>query len=301
MFDCILVPLDGSARAEAALAYAQLLPSQRVRLLAVESDQVDLSAVCESARDCKAYLEVVAEPLRQHGRDVETLVVFGNPAGQIIALATTADLVVIGSHGHGAVGRFMLGSVADQVARHAPVPTLIVREGQATAPAARPRRIVVPLDGSALAEQALAVAASLAADLDVPIHLVRVLDIDALRATVQAGVHAAASYMRSQEAVQRHTEEYLAERVQGLSNWNCAVTAEVLLGSPAVTLLDTIRPDDLIVMTSHGRGGVRRWLLGSVADKLVRAAAAPVLLVRATDVDPLPAVVTGKGSPGSAS
>jgi nucleotide-binding universal stress UspA family protein len=125
----------------------------------------------------------------------------------------------------------------------------------------------------------------LAGDLGIPIHLVRVLDLDALRATVQAGIHAATAYMRSQEAVQHHAEEYLAERVQELRNQDRAATAEVLLGSPATTLLEAIRPDDLVVMTTHGRGGVQRWLLGSVADKLVRAAEAPVLLVRAQSDD----------------
>jgi nucleotide-binding universal stress UspA family protein len=281
MFERILVPLDGSETAEAALAYVALLPSEQVRLLAVESDQADLSAVCTAAHDCRAYLEAVAAPPREQGRDVDTLVAFGNPAEQILALAAAADLVVLGSHGHGGVKRFVLGSVADEVARHAPVPVMVVRGGAVLPPAVQLTRIVVPLDGSDLAEQAVPVAAAVAADLGVPVHLMRVLDVDALRATVQAGIHAAAAYLRSQEEIQRYAEEYLAEQVQQLRNRDLTATAEVLIGSPAVTLLDAIRPDDLVVMTTHGRGGVRRWLLGSVADKLVRAAAAPVLLVPA--------------------
>jgi nucleotide-binding universal stress UspA family protein len=282
VYERILVPLDGSETAESALAYVALLPSQEVRLLAVESDQTDLSAVCTAARDCKAYLEAVATSLREHGRDVDTLVTFGNPAEQILALAGAADLVVMGSHGHGGVRRFVLGSVADEVARHAPVPVMIVRGRTVSPPAVQLTRIAVPLDGSDLAEQAVPVAAAVAADLGVPVHLLRVLDVDAVRATVQAGSHAAAAYMRSQEEIQRYAKEYLAEEAQELRNWDLTATSEVLTGSPAVTLLDAIRPDDLVVMTTHGRGGVRRMLLGSVADKLVRAAAAPVLLVRAT-------------------
>jgi nucleotide-binding universal stress UspA family protein len=281
LFERILVPLDGSETAEAALAYVALLPSERVRLLAVESDRANLTAVCTTARDCRTYLEAVAAPLREQGRDVDTLVAFGNPAEQILALAAAADLVVLGSHGHGGVKRFVLGSVADEVARHAPVPVMVVRGGAVLPPAVQFTRIVVPLDGSDLAEQAVPVAAAVAADLGVPVHLMRVLDVDALRATVQAGIHAAAAYLRSQEEIQRYAEEYLAEQVQQLRNRDLTATAEVLTGSPAVTLLDAIRPDDLVVMTTHGRGGVRRWLLGSVADKLVRAAAAPVLLVPA--------------------
>jgi nucleotide-binding universal stress UspA family protein len=290
MYERILVPLDGSETAEAALAYVALLPSERVRLLAVECDRADLSAVCTAARDCKAYLEVIAAPLREQGRDVDTLVTFGNPAEQILALAAAADLVVMGSHGHGGVKRFVLGSVADEVARHAPVPVMVVRGGLGSPMVARVTRIIVPLDGSELAEQAVPVAAAMAADIGVPVHLLRVLDIDALRATVQAGSHAAAAYMRTQEEIQRYAEEYLAEQAQHLRNRDLPATAEVLTGSPAVTLLDAIRPDDLVVMTTHGRGGVRRWLLGSIADKLVRAAAAPVLLVRANGPEPTASV-----------
>jgi nucleotide-binding universal stress UspA family protein len=163
---------------------------------------------------------------------------------------------------------------------------MVVRGGWASPPAVQLTRIVVPLDGSDLAEQAVPVAATLAADLGVPVYLMRMLDMDALRATVQAGIHAAAAYMRSQEEIQHYAEEYLAEQVQQLRNRDLTATAEVLNGSPAVTLLDAIRPDDLVVMTTHGRGGIRRWLLGSVADKLVRAAAAPVLLVPAQDPEP---------------
>lgn len=285
MYERILVPLDGSEMAEAALDYVQLLPSRRIRLLAIEHEEIGISAICKAARDCKTYLENVAEPLRQQGRDVETYVALGNPAEQILAFAGTADLVLMGSHGHGLMERFMLGSVADQVARHATVPTMIVRDRQDPATAVRLARIVVPLDGSPLAERALPAAAMLAADLGVPIHLIRVLEIDAVRAQVQAGIHVASAYLHSQETVQRRAEEYLAERAQELRDQHLAVTSEVLLGSPGATLLDAIRPDDLVVMTSHGRGGVRRWLLGSIADKLVRAAAGPVLLVPAADAE----------------
>src|SRR5688500_16258816 len=143
----------------------------------------------------------------------------------------------MGSHGHGGVKRFVLGSVADEVARHAPVPVLVVRGGSASPPAVQLTRIIVPLDGSELAEQAVPVAAALAADLGVPVHLMRVLDVDALRATVQAGIQVAAAYLRSQAEIQRYAEEYLAEQAQQLRNRDLTATAEVLTGSPAVTLL----------------------------------------------------------------
>jgi nucleotide-binding universal stress UspA family protein len=289
MFDLIVVPLDGSAAAEAALAYAELIPSRRVRLLSVEPDAAPPLAVEEPVwgawrshreREVRAFLERAAEPLRRQGRVVETVVAFGDPAGEIVAAATPADLIVMGSHGRGAGDRLRFGSVADRVARHAAAPTLVVRGGARPAAAPPLERLVGPLDGSPLAERALPVAAALAGDLGRPVHLIRVVDVDALRAAVQAGTHAAAAYARSQEVVCRQAEEYLAAQAQHLRDRDLAATTELRTGPPAAELLAAIQPGDLVVLTTHGRGGLRRWLLGSVAEKLVRLAAAPVLLMR---------------------
>jgi nucleotide-binding universal stress UspA family protein len=301
LYERILVPLDGSQTAEAALAYAALLPSRQVRLLAVEHERADLTAMWWETRTYQDYLERVAEPLRQRGRAVETFVVSGNAAAQILAFTDTVDLVVMGSHGHGAMERLILGSVAGQVARQAPVPTMIVREGQAQGTPVRVERLVVPLDGSVLAEQAVPVASALAAHLSTPIHLMRVLDVDPRRAAVQAGIPAARASMRAREVDRRLAEQYLATRVQKLRNQGLAATAEVRLGNPVATLLDTIRPDDLVVMTSHGLGGIRRWVIGSVAEQLVRAAAGPVLLVRAADWEPLSTGTTTASRPANQS
>ncbi len=282
MFDCILVTLDGSTAAEAALAVAELIPSQRVRLLTVESEVEELSAACLGERDCQGYLDHFAEPLRRQGREVETVVDFGDPARRIVAAATTADLVVMGSRGRGAVASVVLGSVADWVARHAPVPTLIVRGGQRPATTMPLTRIVVPLDGSALAEQALSMAVTLAGDMGLPMHLVRVVDFDPVRASVEAGPAAAEACARQQADLGRAANAYLAEQVLALRNRDCMVTSEVRVGAPTGELLAAIREGDLAVLTTHGRGGIERWLLGSVAEALVRHAAGPVLLVRAT-------------------
>ena len=174
---------------------------------------------------------------------METAFAFGDPADGIIAVAADADLIVMTTQGREATGRVLFGSVADSVARHAPEPDPLSSRRDTRLNRPPVTRVVVPLDGSTLAEQALPVAATVARDLGVPVHLVRVLDVDVVRATVQAGSHAAAAYVRSQEEVQRQGEEYLAERAQELRNQDVTATAEVLLGSPAVTLLDAIRPD----------------------------------------------------------
>ncbi len=296
MHERILVPLDGSAAAEPALAYVELIPSLRVRLLAVEPDvrgpmlaSAPEVAAWRSERegDLRGYLERVGEALRRQGRTVEAAVEFGDPAERIIAAAADADLIAMTTHGRGAGGRALFGSVADRVVRYAPAATLVVRGG--LRPAAPPplTRLVVPLDGSPQGEQALAVAARLAGDLGVTLHLVRAVEHDVTRATVQAGAGAATAYVQALEVQGRQADEYLAGIIRRLRGQDLAATSAVLTGLPALALLDAIRAGDLVVMTTRGRGGVRRWLLGSVAEKLVLAAAAPVLLVRAATAVPI--------------
>ena len=282
----VLVPLDGSSCAEAALEVAQLIPSERIRLVNVRSDLTRLDEICESAHEGEAYLERVAEPLRQQGRSVATEVVFGDPRRQIVALAALADLVVMGSRGCGATQAFFLGSVADWVARHAPAPTMIVRAGEHPATAIPLTRIVVPLDGSALAEASLPMARRLARDLGVPIHLVRVADFDVVRASVEAGIAAALDAAQAQAEIVRLATAYLDDQVQTLQNQDLMATSEVRTGPPAAEILAAAREGDLIGLTTRERGGLARWILGSVADELVRRAPGPVLLVRATAASP---------------
>lgn len=285
MIDRILVPLDGSACAEAALAIAEMIPSKSVRLLSVESGLTSVNELCPTFQEAKRYLQLAAEPLQRQGRDIDFDVAIGEAGQQIVAFAANADLVVMGSHGRGATASLLLGSVANWVARNAPVPTLIVRGGQQPAAALSLARIVVALDGSSLAETALPIAADLASDLGLPLHLVRVVDFDIVRAAVEAGVAAANAYARAQAETVRLAEEYLSARVQNMRNRDLQATSEVRIGAPARALLDVIRTSDMAVVTTRERGEVARWFLGSVAEELVRHAAGPVLLVRAPATD----------------
>lgn len=290
MHECLLVPLDGSEAAAAALAYAELIPSRRVRLLRVEPDTVgpmlagaDELTAWRAAQETegRSALEAVAGPLRRQGRRVETAFVIGDPATAIVAAAGDCDLVVMTTHGRGAGGRALFGSVADRVVRHSPVATLVVRGGDH--PAALPplTRLVVPLDGSPAAEQALPLATRLANDLGVPVHLIRVVAPDAVRDALRAGAVVRSAVAAAHEAARREAEVYRSTQERTLRNRDIPVSGEVRLGLPADELLEAVGTGDLVVMTTHGHGGLRRWLLGSVADKLVRAAPAPVLLVRA--------------------
>jgi len=281
--DRLLVPLDGSPAAEPALVFAELIPTQAVRLLLVEPDTMGPTLASapeietwreEQTRVAEAYLVQAGERLRRQGRQVETSFTFGDPATRIVEAADDADLVVMTTHGRGAGGRAIFGSVADRVARHAPTATMVVRGGARAMVPAPLIRLVVPLDGSPLAEEALPTALQLARHLRLPIHLVRVVDRETRFDSIRAG--AAAATLAREEA-----QGYLDQWVQWFAERSVAADRGLLAGPPAVALLDVLRPGDLVVMTTHGRAGVRRWLLGSVADKLVRTSPGPVLIVRA--------------------
>lgn len=302
----LLVPLDGSSLAAQAIPYVRALaaPGAEVLLLWVVPEPETLRGgvtgrVLFSEEDilradeeaAQKALGAVAERLRRvdGALRVEVAVAVGDPAEAIVEVAAErgADLIVVASHGRGAVGRWVFGSVADRVARTAPVPVAIVRpvagEGAPVADVtvAGRQRLVVPLDGSDLASRALAVAGQLAKRLGLPILLLNVVEPAAwVSPLVAAGMpYADPGYEAIRSDLRATGGRLLRQAAERLEAAGLAVTWQVLDGSPATGVLGSERPSDLIVLTSHGRSGVRRWLLGSVAEKLVREGVAPVLLV----------------------
>lgn len=251
-FDRILVPLDGSERAEAVLRWVRLLPAREIRLLRVCEEEGEREAVA-------AYLAQVANELDAPDRAIDARVAVGVPAERIVAEAREASLVVMCTHGAGGGGRLVYGSVADRVARHAPVPTMLLRGGSEPVATEPVRRIVVPLDGSPTAERALPMAATLAAMVGAPIQLITV-DDPADSASVDANLAALAIRLRSAGS---------------------EVAFQTRSGEPGLELVASLVPGDVVVATTHGRGTARRWQIGSVAENLLRRAPAPVLLVRA--------------------
>jgi nucleotide-binding universal stress UspA family protein len=241
----------------------------------------------------EAELDEAANALEVTGVGVERLVAVGEPDEEIVAAAAQhgADLIAMASHGRGALGRAIFGSVADRVARTATVPVLIVRSAaeEAGGPATI-ARLVVPLDGSEIAERALPVASDLAHRLDIPIHVVRATDpgstVPMPRGVIGAAPMVSAEIVdRVWQEAESEAESTVSEAISHLKREGMEASGAVLSGSPFFAISEATKPGDLIVLTSHGRGGVRRWLLGSVAEKLVREASVPVLLVPAAERD----------------
>jgi nucleotide-binding universal stress UspA family protein len=300
----ILAPLDGSALAEQALPSVHLLapilragvcllrvvPDAEIeRLLTYFAAQFGADGPIADLRrerfartlalgHARHYLAAQAEPLRAVGLEVELAVRTGAPADAIIDAAGQAasSLIVMASHGWSGLNRWAIGSVADKVVQTTTTPVLIVQSGGPHQPA-RLRRIMLPLDGSDLAEQALPLAIELAASAQAELIL-----FHAVAPTVEAY-----PYPRIpsdvQLALRDHARQQLTARAEQLRQQQIAATPVVVLGQPAAAIVDEaeLHQVDLIAMATHGYGGLRRWALGSVADKVLHATAIPLLLVHA--------------------
>lgn len=144
-------------------------------------------------------------------------------------------------------------------------------------------RIIVPLDGSDLAEQALDEAKELSRKLDIPLHLVRVVDTYRTQSLPATGM--ALDYSMLAELAEEEIEDaetYIGEKVRDLQGEGLKATGDVLHGPIARQIVAAANKGDVIVMSSHGRTGIRRWFLGSIAEEVMRHAECPVLLHRAT-------------------
>ena len=300
----ILVPLDGSHRAAAALPYAVALAhatAARIGLLAVV-EPIHLHAGLPSDANLEdderhvavssAYLESVATHLRAGGLAVTTAVRHGDPAGAILAESEEAPraLIAMGTHGRTGLARLRAGSVTRRVLRHTTVPVLAVPpgEGELTAGVAAISSITATLDGSALAEGALPLAARLAAALAVPLRLLRAIPAPASppAAAWDAGYYAYAPASEEQaREEERAVEAYLDALAAPLRAPGLAVETAWVRGltpGAAGPIAEYLAqgPMGLAVMASHGRGGVLRWALGSTAEAALDLAPCPILINR---------------------
>ncbi len=144
-------------------------------------------------------------------------------------------------------------------------------------------RVIVPLDGSALAEEALSQAWKLATAMNIPLHIVRVVDTYRVQAVPATGM--ALDYSMLAELAEEEFEDarsYIEDQIGKLSAEGLTVTGEVLHGPIAQQIVNSANEGDVIVTSSHGRTGIKRWFLGSVAEEVMRRAACPVLLHRAS-------------------
>ena len=286
MFNKILVPLDGSKLAEQVLPYARWLAAAygaSITLVRVTDPEARLPFTAnQSASD---YLKYTAASLAPS--PVESVEKIGKPAEVIVDTAKgDADcLIAMATHGMTGPRRWVLGSVASKVVQTADNPILLIRVAQDAAqlgPFAL-KRVIVPLDGSGLAEKVLPYVRVLASKLKLDMQLVRTYSLPPDAYVVADGVIAQgpAQYRKN---LHEESEKYLDGKVASLqADGFTAVSATVIEGDAASELVELAEgpPQSLIAMSTHGRSGLGRWVLGSVAEKVVQHSRAPVLLIRA--------------------
>ncbi len=279
----ILLATDGSEEAELAARTAADLAGKTgselhvVHVLALPPetlhDPFGADAREEFERSGRARLDELVGRLEASGGEVVGAHFrIGSPAAQIVAQAEElgAGLVVLGSRGLGAMSRALMGSVSDSVVRHAPCPVLVVREE----PPTFPTRILLATDGSEEAMLAASAAAELAKATDSELHVVTV---GPFLPTIFAATEEEPARMA------REARRTLDEQVRRIRAGHRTVTqAHLRLGGSAeeiVALAEDVGAG-LVVMGSRGRGGIRRALMGSASERVVRHAHCPVMVVR---------------------
>jgi len=313
MFKRILVPLDGSARAEQAIPVAARIARAiggSIILLRVATAPVDTgkysstSGYVEETVDVDLagatnYLEHIAGSDELTGINTEVKTFIGAAAPTILSAAQSfhANLIVMCSHGYTGFKRWALGSVADKVTRHSSIPVLVLRQG-GTEPATadhQPVRALVAVDGSSLSEAVLEPAAFLATALakatsqQGALHLLRVVDLPVSGGKFKSDAHIDTGL---KEQVKHKDEEYLDTLVHRLSvgdlaHLDLAVTSSVEADpdiAEAIVKKSEQEKFDFIAIATHGRGGVQKWALGSVAGRVLHATTLPLLIMRPQDI-----------------
>ncbi|MFN2243767.1 MAG: universal stress protein [Anaerolineae bacterium] len=298
----ILVPLDGSSLAEQALpsavAWAQRLPADLVLFRAIwipadiaemlDESTVKLNAiVVQLEAEAKDYLAALVEQIGEVGLEACAAVRQGPAADAILDYAeqTGVDQIVMATHGYSGIKRWTHGSVAERVLQAAQVPLLLVRasERDQAADWRQPlhcRRILVPLDGSPVAEQILPTVTQLAKSFNAEVTLFQV------PIAYVSGWMTGDWYLPIYgvlETAEKDGEAYLRAAADHLEGQGIKATTATAIGSVASCIVEYAAANnmDLIAMCTHGRTGLARWALGSVADRVLRAGDKPILLVRA--------------------
>jgi nucleotide-binding universal stress UspA family protein len=297
MYTRLLIPLDGSDTAEAVLPYGRTLARSLeipVELLGIVDTSVfdnrvfrgsedSETIIAASIRSSEEYLNRIAKtfPTDNVSCTVET----GKPEDVIIEKAgSDATLTAMATHGRSGINRLLMGSVAEKVLRSATNPLILIRareeansEGLAVL-----KSVIVPLDGSELAETALSPVVQWAHALKLEVILFRAYQIPM---NTYAGMedYYPIDYQQIGGALKDEAKIYLESKVGELKrNGIEKVSFAISEGSGAGEIVAAGRrtPENLIAMCTHGRSGVKRWVLGSVTEKVVRLSEDPVLIIR---------------------
>jgi len=291
MYEKILVPLDGSELAETVVPYVGALAARM-------DSEITLLHVCSPNEAHyyhvnQIYLDKLAESLRselltsrEKTIDIITMVGSGSSAEEISGYAESnaINLIAMSTHGRAGVGRWALGSVADKLVKSSRTPILLVRsEVPERIPAESwpTKGILVPLDGSEFGETALPYVEELAKTLDKEVVLLQVVTTEFRFVADMSG---GGVFLTGQDikAWTSNAEAYLNKIVARLKDKGISSQILVMVGGPADRVVECVKEYDvdLVVMSTHGHSGIARWILGSVAQRVLEGVGTPLMLVR---------------------
>ena len=314
MYENIIVPLDGSDASRQVLPYARsiaktvgatlrligvLEPLNRVDNLSRMGSGAQNAPMSQSElvlsedwralvgglrREARDRLDAAAEETRSRGIETTVDLLEGEAAEQIIAAGNRAgeSLIAMSTHGRSGIGRWMLGSVTDKVVKHTATPVLIIRAQREEPPDdVALSKVVLPLDGSELAERAIPHAVAFANAFGAGITILRSSSPTAY-GFGYADYYAAQTYTDISSEVLSDVRDYVTSavgRIQGMGV--ASVEERTPEGNPGAAIIDEVGDDrtKLVVMTTHGRTGVGRWVLGSVTDRVIQHSAGPVMVI----------------------
>jgi len=281
----ILIPLDGSTEAESVLPYLRDLAPKF-------GSRVHILGVCIGRKTRRVnrliedYINRTANKLHSDNIKAEPVIRYGVAADKILDFTAEKEiaLIIMATHGRSGITRWWMGSVAEKVISEATAPVLLVRSKRPSTTRATDKlnfthKILAPLDGSDIGEAALPYAETIATNSRASVSLLQVISPPG---TVEANLLGGPDWRKFVKAMHDAGENYLKSVAERLSGRGVKVTYEVATGDPADKIVEYAEDKgiNLIAMSTHGRTGVARWVLGSVADKVLHGARIPILLVR---------------------
>lgn len=300
MFNKLLVPLDGSELAERALEPALTIAHSvkgeqgDITLLRVPATDMILvpdaavltgygimwpdQSLEQSRQETRDYLAAICKAKASPQLKLHTQLLEGNVAEVILEAATAAqaDLIIMSSHGYSGLNRWLLSSVAERVLHSAPCPVLVIRSPEP------PRHVLIPLDGSALSERALEPGLELAARLNGTATLLRAIPMLEASLFDRAEKIEPGMGRRMEQDFHEAAENYL--RDLGAEHARPGLTINYIVthtpAADSILRYAETHPVDVIAMSTHGRTGLRRWVYGSVTEKVLRGAAYSMLVIR---------------------
>ena len=315
MFTRVLVPLDGTEVSEGIIPFVTRL-ARDMKMGVVLARAIDVDHMGEEGFDSslgrvlkelgqrtgdssdiepwqrelagrieqelKAPLDSLARDMANESVDAETVAGYGPPSDTIIRMAEESgcDLIAMSTRGRNIVTSGLLGSVTYKVIHESPMPVLAITPERARSHRAIVSKVIVPLDGSSFAETVLPHATALARRMDLGMTLLRVVPEDAPIFADSVSLLDMLAGVREEAAT--GARDYVARVAKRLRDSGIDVDEVMLQGKASSRIAEYAKGAEhgMIAITTHGRSGVNRLLLGSIAEAVVRESGCPVLMVR---------------------